>query len=164
MKKFTLLFAALLCTGAWADLEALRQAEMEGQRQERAAAAKAQARAAAKEKARLEAIRAKEAKKEAKEERMYQDYMKDKKRDQEYEDLKREIEIENMRVELEEKRAMRKARAAKAEDFAKAELNNLDAHTDSIRAESEATRNMAKGQYDYLSKSGDAAIKHEEKK
>ena len=129
MKKFVLIFTALLCTSAWADLEALRQAELEGQRQERAAAQKAQAKAAAQAKARQEAARQKE-----------QQIAEQKKRDREYEELKREIEIEDMRTELEEKKALRKARTSRAENFTEAQLSQMEAITDNIKANSEATR------------------------
>lgn len=73
-----------------------------------------------------------------------------------------------MRAELEERKAMRKARAQKADDFADADLKNINAHTDVVqsqadarRTEAEATRDVAKGTGDFLSKSGDAAVKKE---
>ena len=81
MKKIALsAILVFFITNTYADLDALRQAELQGEREERISANKAKAAAAAKRKAQLDAIAKKEAKKEAKEERMYQDYMADKKK------------------------------------------------------------------------------------
>ena len=78
--------------------------------------------------------------------------IQDKVREQSYEDLKRQIEIEDMRNKLEETKFMREARAKQAADFAKADLKLMDAKTDTIYAENEATRNFAQGMKNNLSK------------
>lgn len=176
MKKLIVLCFALWASNAYADLDALRRAEMQQQRQEQAATQKARAEAAAREKARQEAARQaraeaaarerirqeelarKRAKQEAKEERDYQERIADKRRDQDYEDLKRQIEIEEMREQLaakkgnrsyedrvrelqfEEERAMSEARAKKADKFAKESLKDRHASRDSIYAENEVKR------------------------
>lgn len=118
MKKLIVLCFALWASNAYADLDSLRRAEMQQQRQEQAAAQKARAEAAAREKARAEAaqkaraeaaarerIRQEElarerAKKEAKEERDYQERMADKYRRQAQEDKLFELELEARRDDL----------------------------------------------------------------
>lgn len=176
MKKLIVLCFALWASNAYADLDSLRRAEMQQQRQEQAAAQKARAEAAAREKARQEAaqkaraeaaarerIRQEElarerAKQEAKEERDYQERMADKRREQKYEDLKRELEIAELEeklaakkgnrsyedkireLQLEEERAMSEARAKKADKFAKESLKDRHASRDSIYAENEVKR------------------------
>lgn len=64
MKKIALsAILVFFITNTYADLDALRQAELQGEREERISANKAKAAAAAKRKAQLDAIAKKEAKK-----------------------------------------------------------------------------------------------------
>lgn len=64
-----------------------------------------------------------------------------------------------MRAELAEKKAMSKARANRADEYATQDLNRLGAQTDLIQSEADATRGVAKGIENRLNKEGDARIK-----
>ena len=107
MKKLMVLCFALLASNAYADLDSLRRAEMQQQRQEQAAAQKARAAAAERDRIRREEMAKEKARREAKEERDYQERMADKYRDQKYEDLKRELEIAELQEKLEAKKGSR---------------------------------------------------------
>ncbi|MCI6988895.1 MAG: DUF5384 family protein [Campylobacter sp.] len=78
--------------------------------------------------------------------------MSDKKRDQDFED-------ELRRLELEERKAMRQARFKRADEFVSEELNRQKAQTDVIQSEASVDRSLAEGAKDLMSKEGDARIK-----
>ncbi len=154
MKRLSLIAISLLCCVNFASadmdsqLRALKSAQEEGEYQERAAINRAAKATAQREKQRQAALKAEREKREAKE-----------KRDQEYEDKLRQLELEDRITELEEKKAMRKARAAKAEEFVAEDLNHAKATTDNIQAKSDAIRSNARGSENYLIKSGETDVK-----
>lgn len=71
----------------------------------------------------------------------------------------RQLELEDRITELEEKKAMRKARVAKAEEFVAEDLDQAKATTDNIQAKSDAIRSNARGSENYLIKSGETDVK-----
>ena len=173
MKKLIVLCFALWASNAYADLDSLRRAEMQQQRQEQAAAQKARAEAAAREKARAEAaarerIRQEElarerAKKEAKEERDYQERMADKYRRQTQEDKLFELELEAKREELAAQQGNRAhedrmrnldydREKARTEEYSKNadKYGKLDLRAEKKRQDTQAYRERldAKGQYE----------------
>lgn len=126
------------------DLSDLVAAEQANQR----AAAQAKARAAAKAKAAAEAAAKKE-------ERAYQEYQADKKRDQSYEDELRKLELEERKLELERRRA----RVSRENDFIDHELKRSAAHTDVIQSEADANRTLSDGANSLMKQVGEAEVK-----
>ncbi|MBC7006080.1 DUF5384 family protein [Photobacterium sp. BZF1] len=85
----------------------------------------------------------------------------DKKRDQDYEDLKRMIEIEELRAEL----AMKKAKAQRADEYIDRDLERQDvsieghrARNDVTQSEADATRVLADGASELMKKEGEARV------
>ncbi len=76
----------------------------------------------------------------------------DKKRDQDYEDQLRQLELENRKLELEAKRA----RVNRANDFLDQELKERAAQTDVIQSEADARRNISTGTKELLQSEGKA--------
>ncbi|WP_265474214.1 DUF5384 family protein [Mergibacter septicus] len=124
---------------AIADLSAVVAAEEAGKR----------AAAQAREKAKREAKK--------KEERAYGEYIADKRRDQAYEDQLRLLQLEEMKLELERK----KARVKREDDFIEQELKREAAKTDVIQSDADARRNISKGTETLLIKEGEARVKKE---
>lgn len=79
----------------------------------------------------------------------------DKKRDQEYEDKLRELDLQSKSLEVEGQ----KARVARANEYIDQELKEKAATTDVIKSQADASRNLSEGTKDFLEKSGDAAVK-----
>ena len=76
----------------------------------------------------------------------------DKKRDQDYEDQLRQLELENRKLELEAKRV----RVNRANDFLDQELKERAAQTDVIQSEADARRNISTGTKELLQSEGKA--------
>ncbi|HIH9049513.1 TPA: DUF5384 family protein [Escherichia coli] len=117
-----------------------QRANSERIRKERAAAA-----AAAKEKQRRLAELERKEKLEA-------EMAANKKRDQDYEDQLRQLELENRKLELEAK----KARVNRANDFLDQELKERSAQTDVIQSEADVRRNISTGTKELLQSEGKA--------
>ncbi len=120
--------------------EAERRAEARAQASARKAAAQAHAAAvAARQKKEAEAVA-------------------DKKRDQSYEDKLRELNLERQQLQLD----AAKAHVARENEFIDQELKAQAAHTDVVKSQADANRNLSTGTKDYLEKTGDAEIKSQE--
>lgn len=128
------------------ELAAVAAAEAEGQRAEAAAARKARERAAAKA---AEVARKKE--------RAYQEYLKDKQREQAYEDENRKLDLEERRLAL--KRQQK--RVEREDDFIEQELRREAAKTDVIQSEADSNRSISRGAETLMSKEGEARVKKE---
>lgn len=128
------------------ELAAVVAAEAEGKRAEAAAAKKARERAAAKA---AEVARQKE--------RAYQEYLKDKQRDQAYEDEIRKLDLEERRLAL--KRQQK--RVEREDDFIEQELKREAARTDVIQSEADANRSISRGAESLMNKEGEARVKKE---
>lgn len=76
----------------------------------------------------------------------------DKSRDQSYEDELRQLEIEERKIALSEKRA----KAERANDYIDHELKQQAAQTDVIQSNADATRNVSQGAKDLLTSEGKA--------
>lgn len=100
--------------------------------------------------AKAKAVAAQEAAKRKDEERL-----KDKSRDQSFEDELRQIAIEERRIELAEK----KAKAARVNEFLDQDLNRQKAHTDVVQSEADSTRNLSEGAKDMMKGVGKGAEK-----
>lgn len=127
------------------ELATVAAAEAEGKRAE-AAAKKARERAAAKA---AEVARQKE--------RAYQEYLKDKQRDQAYEDENRKLDLEERRLAL--KRQQK--RVEREDDFIEQELKREAARTDVIQSEADANRSISRGAESLMNKEGEARVKKE---
>jgi hypothetical protein len=77
------------------------------------------------------------------------------KRDQEYQDQLRALEVERQKLQVERL----KARTAHENDYIDRELKRLDAQTDVIQSEADANRNLSEGAKVFLKKAGDALNK-----
>ncbi|ENG9096174.1 TPA: hypothetical protein J1222_000002 [Escherichia coli] len=125
--------------------DARKEQERQRANAERIRKEKAAAMAAAKEKQRRAAEFERKAKLEA-------EMAADKKRDQDYEDQLRQLELENRKLELEAKRA----RVNRANDFLDQELKERAAQTDVIQSEADARRNISTGTKELLQSEGKA--------
>jgi hypothetical protein len=79
----------------------------------------------------------------------------DKKRDQQYEDQLRALQIEQKKLELQ----AAKARVDRTNDLINAELKRTDAQTDVIQSQADANRNISSGAKVLLEKTGEAEVK-----
>lgn len=138
-----------------AQQEAQRAAELAYQRQQqeqqRAAVAAQRRReeaAAAQQKQREEAAAAEKY-------RQGQEAAADKKRDQDYQDQLRNIEIEQKKISLEEE----KAKQARINEYIDQDLKEKSANTDVIQSNADANRNISSGEKTFLEKKGEAEIK-----
>lgn len=122
------------------ELEKQRQTEIEKER------LKARTAAASAEKAKAERLAAAEAVKR-------QEASKDKERNQAHEDELRQLEIEEMKIRLQEKRA----KAARANEYIDQDLNREKAKTDVIQSEADSTRNLSEGSKEMLKGIGTGA-------
>ena len=127
--------------------EAKAKAEAEAQ-----ARANAQAREAAQARANAQAKAA-----AAEKEKAYNEFIKDKAREQSFEDELRMLELEERKLEL----ARKKARVNREDDFIDQELKRQAAHTDVIQSDADAQRSIANGTESLLTKEGEARVKKE---
>lgn len=144
--------------------EAERKAEQARQAQERAALERERStqqeaeyrkdqmklKAESDAKAKAKAIAAQDAAKRKDEERL-----KDKSRNQSFEDELRQIAIEERRIEIAEK----KAKAARVNEFLDQDLNRQKAQTDVVQSEADSTRNLSEGAKDMMKGVGKGAEK-----
>ena len=107
--------------------------EAEAKRKEQAAIA------AAEQKRKTAAVNAAEQKRQQAVASANAEKAKDKARQQQYEDELRQIQLDAMRLELQRKAA----RVAREDDFVNAELKAMNANTDVVQSEADATRIMA---------------------
>lgn len=122
------------------ELEKQRQTEIEKEQ------LKARSAAASAEKAKAERLAAAEAAKR-------QEASKDKQRNQAYEDKLSQLEIEELKIRLQEK----KAKAARVNDYIDQDLNREKAKTDVIQSEADSTRNLSEGSKEMLKGIGTGA-------
>jgi hypothetical protein len=113
-----------------------------------AAAAKKEAEAAAAAAKKQAELAAAAAKKEA-------EAAADKKRDQQYEDELRALQIEQKKLELQ----AAKVRVDRTNDLVNAELKRADAQTDVIQSHADANRNISSGAKALLERTGEAEVK-----
>ncbi|WP_099075632.1 DUF5384 family protein [Proteus alimentorum] len=128
-------------------LQAEAKAKAEAQ-----ARANAQAREAAQARANAQAKAA-----AAEKEKAYNEFIKDKAREQSFEDELRMLELEERKLEL----ARKKARVNREDDFIDQELKRQAAHTDVIQSDADAQRSIANGTESLLTKEGEARVKKE---
>ncbi|PHM58958.1 DUF5384 family protein [Xenorhabdus sp. KK7.4] len=120
-----------------------KAAKVERERKQREAAARA------------EKIRKQEATREAEKQRVLAEVKADKKRDQDYEDELRKLEIEMKKLEIEK----RSARVKRENEFIDQELKTQAAQTDVIQSEADVNRNLSSGAKSLLESEGKAREK-----
>ncbi|MDX7987049.1 hypothetical protein FE392_06860 [Xenorhabdus sp. 12] len=146
------LSAPVLASSLQDQLAQIAQAENEGkaeeQRQHEAQQAKLERAAKAEREkrqreaaARAEKARKQEAIKATEKQRVLAEAKADKKRDQDYEDELRKLDIEMKKLELEK----RSARVKRENDFIDQELKTQAAKTDVIQSEADVNRNLSSG-------------------
>jgi hypothetical protein len=124
------------------DWVAERDREIQKERQRRANAA-----AAANKKAAAAA-----AERQARQDKLDAEATKDKKRDQNYEDELRSLEIQKQKLAL----AKEEARVKRENEYIDQELKHKAAQTDVVQSEADATRNISEGGRDLMKSTGKA--------
>lgn len=98
--------------------------------------------------------KAREAERKARREKVAAEAAADKKRDQSYEDELRSLEIQKQKLAL----AREEARVKRENEYIDQELKNQAAHTDVIKSQADANRNISEGGRDLMQSEGKARV------
>jgi hypothetical protein len=134
-------------------INAMKATQSEAQAAEQArqaayAASQAEAARKARQQAAAEQMRQDKLRQEAqaRQDKLHDEALADKKRDQSYEDEERKLALESKKLDLQ----MKAAKAKRADDYIDQDLGRQKAQTDVIQSEADATRNVSKGAQDMM--------------